>query len=185
MKEKELEDKLEKNLGKIEPGLSLIERQKRVDTGIIDLFCKDKNGNYVIIEIKRKPSTHVIAQLAKYNMALIKEGLNKKRLRTILVAQESSKAIEEACEFFNFEIKNVYKEKISNKKEESDKKKKIPKEEELIMFIKNREFVNISTIAKFFNIYHATASDFVEYLKDKKLIDVKKIGVNKIVSLKK
>jgi|SRR3989344_3364496 len=184
MKEKELEDKLEKNLNKIEPGLILIQRQKRVDTGIIDLFCKDKNGNYVIVEIKRKPNTNVVAQLAKYNMALIKNGLSKKKLRTILVAQELSRTVTAACEFFNFEIKNVYKERIMNKKEELDDETGMPNEEELIMFIKKRGFVNLSDIARYFDINNATVSDLINDLVKKKKVRIKKIGSNKVVLLK-
>ena len=45
MNEKELENKLEKNLELIETGLSLIKRQKRINKGIIDLFCKDRKNN--------------------------------------------------------------------------------------------------------------------------------------------
>ena len=180
MKEKEIEDKLERNLYKIESGLILVERQKRVDTGIIDLFCKDKNGRYVIVEIKRKPDTNIIAQLAKYNMALIKSGLNKKRLRTILVAPESSDAVKEVCEFFNFEIKNVYKEKTLNKEEKSNNKVRIPNKEELIMFIESRNnLVNLSMIANHFNIKNNTAADIVDDLVKRKLVNIKKLDLIK------
>ncbi len=57
MNEKEMEDKLVKNLNKIESGLRLVERQKRIDAGIIDLFCEDKKGRYVIVEVKIRPDT--------------------------------------------------------------------------------------------------------------------------------
>lgn len=185
MREKEFEDKLERNLNKIEPGLSLVERQKRVDTGIIDLFCKDKNGRYVIVETKRKLDTNVIAQLAKYKMALIKRGLTKKRLRTILVAPETSKTVKEVCEFFNFEIKNIYKERTLNKEEKSNNKVGLPNKEELIMFIKSRVLVNLSTIASHFNIKNTTVSDIVNDLVRRKLVEVKKFGGSKIVMVKK
>jgi len=182
MKEKEIEDKLEINLDKLEKGLILIERQKRVNSGIIDLFCKDKNENYVIVEIKRKPHTNVVAQLAKYNMSLIKNGFKKRKLRTILVAQDLSKAVKESCEYFNFEIKNLYKEKIENKKEE---KFGMPSKEELITFIKSKNFVNLSMIARFFNIYNSTALDLVNDLKAQNIVHIKKLGGSKMVVLKK
>ncbi|MEK6834892.1 MAG: endonuclease NucS domain-containing protein [Nanoarchaeota archaeon] len=184
MKEKEIEDKVEKNLRKIESGLKLVERQKRVSTGIIDLFCKDKNGKYVIVEIKRKPDTKVITQLAKYNMALIKDGFRKRRLRTILVAQELSKHVKETCEFFKFEIKNVYKERNLNEKEESDNRFRIPSKEELVTFIKSKKFVNLSMIARFFNIYNNTALDLVNDLKERNLAHIKKFGGSKIIILR-
>jgi len=182
MKEKELEDKLVKNLNKIESGLSLIERQKRVSGGVIDLFCKDKNDNYVIVEIKRKPHTNVVGQLAKYNMSLVKGGLKKRKLRTILVAQDLSKTVKMVCEYFNFEIKNVYREKIENKK---DDRYGVPSTEELITFIKDKKFVNLSMIAKFFNINNITASDLANDLVERKLARIKILGANKLVVLKK
>lgn len=182
MKEKEIEDKLEKNLNKIEPGLILIKRQKKVDSGIIDLFCKDKLGNYVIIEIKKKPDAKVIAQLAKYNMSLIKSGIRKKYLRTILVAQEIPHQIQEACEFLKFETKQVYKPK---KELETDNiKNQFPTREELLAYIKQRERVNISMIARFFDIYHPTASDLVKDLNQDKLVNITKLGGSHIVTLK-
>ena len=184
MKEKEIEDKLEKNLRKIEPGLVLVERQKKVDGGIMDLFCKDKNGKYVIIEIKRKPDTNVVAQLAKYNMALIKNGISKKKLRTILVAPEFSKSVKNACEFFKFEIKNVYKEKNLNKTKRLNGGRSIFDNESLMNFVKRRDFVNLSMIARFFKVKNSTASDIVKDLSDQNLVVIKNIGGNKFVTLK-
>ena len=186
MKEKEMEDKLEGNLGKIEKGLTLVERQKRIATGVIDLFCKDKEGNYVVVELKKNPSKQVIVQLAKYNMALIKSGLNKKRLRTILVAQTLSKEIKEACQFFNFEVKSLYKEKSEERKKGSNKKseKTFPEESEIVEFIKKNEFVNISMISSFFSIHRVTASEVVANLRGKNIVDIERIGRNNIVFLK-
>ena len=184
MKEKEIENKLIKNLSKIESGLVLVKRQKRVNTGVIDLFCKDRNGKYVILEIKRKPDANVVGQLAKYNMALIKNGINKKNLRTILIAQEISKSVEETCKFFNFEIKRLYKEKNINKEKGILDKINIPSNEELINFIKGNNFVNLSMIARFFNINGTTASDLINDLSKNKLVVIKKFGGNKLVVLK-
>lgn len=116
MKEKELESKLVKNLEIIEQGLRLIERQKRINKGVIDLFCKDRDNNYVIVEIKKEPTINVITQLAKYNMVLIKNGISVRKLRTILVAQEIPGDVKEICEFFKFEIKNLYEGKMIRKK---------------------------------------------------------------------
>src|SRR3989338_9277567 len=123
MREKELENKLEKNLNRIEPGLNLVERQKKVDIGIIDLFCKDRNDKYIIIKLKIKANTNAIVQLVKYNMALIKNIFNKKRLRAILVAPKLSKSVKATCDFFNFEIKNIYKERTMVKKRRSKQSK--------------------------------------------------------------
>ncbi|HLC73114.1 MAG TPA: helix-turn-helix domain-containing protein [Candidatus Nanoarchaeia archaeon] len=61
----------------------------------------------------------------------------------------------------------------------------IPSENELLEFISKKELVNLSMIAKFFNIKNATASDLVKDLVSKKLVEVKQIGGSKIVVLKK
>ena len=60
----------------------------------------------------------------------------------------------------------------------------IPTEKELIDFIKRRDIVNFSLIAKFFDIQHATVSDLIHSLKAKKLVEVKKLGGSKIVRVK-
>ncbi|MBS3146712.1 MarR family transcriptional regulator [Candidatus Woesearchaeota archaeon] len=61
----------------------------------------------------------------------------------------------------------------------------IPSEKELIEFIEKRELVNLTMIAKFFDIQNATASDLINDLASKKLVEIKKIGGSKIVLLKK
>lgn len=61
----------------------------------------------------------------------------------------------------------------------------IPTEKELLDFIKKRDLVNFSSIAKYFEIKNTTVSDLIYALKHKKLVEVKKIGGNKIVRLKK
>lgn len=60
----------------------------------------------------------------------------------------------------------------------------IPSEKELLEFIKKRELVNISTIAKEFNIYNMAASELVNDLEKKKLIRVVKFSGSKVVKIK-
>ena len=60
----------------------------------------------------------------------------------------------------------------------------IPSEKELIEFIKKRELVNFSLIAKHFDIKNATVSDLVIPLEKKKLIEIKKLGGSKLVRLR-
>ena len=61
----------------------------------------------------------------------------------------------------------------------------IPSEQEIIEFIEKKELVNLSMIAKFYNIKNATASDLVSDLVKKNLVEIKQIGGSKIVLLKK
>ncbi len=60
----------------------------------------------------------------------------------------------------------------------------IPKEEELIKFIKSKDLVNFSSIAKHFNIQNVTVSDIVKDLEAKKLAEVVQFGGNKFIKLK-
>jgi len=60
----------------------------------------------------------------------------------------------------------------------------IPTEKELLEFIKGRDLVNFSTVAKFYNINNATVSDLIDSLIYKKLVVVKKLGGSKIIRLK-
>lgn len=60
----------------------------------------------------------------------------------------------------------------------------IPNEKELISFIRNRNFVNYSMIAKHYEINNATVSDLINDLVKKKLVTVNLIGGNKIVQVK-
>ena len=60
----------------------------------------------------------------------------------------------------------------------------IPTEEELISFIKRREFVNFSIIARYYEINNATVSDLIDMLVKKKKAVVKKVGGSKWIKLK-
>jgi len=60
----------------------------------------------------------------------------------------------------------------------------IPGEKELIDFIKKRDLVNYSVIAKFYQINNATVSDIIDDLAKKKLVTITKVGGSKIVRVK-
>jgi hypothetical protein len=60
----------------------------------------------------------------------------------------------------------------------------IPTAEELIKFIKSKDIVNFSIIAKHFNIKNNTVSDIILDLERKKLVEVSSFGGSKIVKIK-
>ena len=60
----------------------------------------------------------------------------------------------------------------------------IPNDKELLSFVKKQDLVNISMIAREFDIKNATASDIVMSLVKKKLLKVKKFGGSKVVMLR-
>ena len=56
-----------------------------------------------------------------------------------------------------------------------------PSEEELLAFIKKKELVNFSMIAKAFNLRNSTVTDLMEALKAKKKVKIVKFGGSKVV----
>ena len=89
-----IRDKLAHDLSVIESGLSLIKDEYHVKNpngadGFIDLFARDRNGNLVVIEVKRSDSSsrEAIAELAKY-AALLRaaKNLRSSELRLLVVS---------------------------------------------------------------------------------------------------
>lgn len=91
--EKHLEVVVQHNLGKIEPGLTLIEKQLATPAGRLDLLCKDAQGRYVVIELKKSQGTdQVVGQILRYMGWLIEEkGLDQ--VRGIIVVQKKDKRL--------------------------------------------------------------------------------------------
>ena len=60
----------------------------------------------------------------------------------------------------------------------------VPTQQELLEFIRRRDLVNFSIIAKFYEINNATVSDLISDLEKKKFVEIKKLGGSKIVRIK-
>lgn len=108
--EKQLEDFLIQNwdktdLGKeldliIEEGV-LVSQQYRTDIGPIDILTKDKkNGNYVVVELKKnQTSDDTVGQLARY-MGWVKEKLGDDNVMGIIIAGGFDKRLDYAVKMF-------------------------------------------------------------------------------------
>lgn len=84
--EADIVDKLEADPSMIEEGLRVIRREQATSSGYIDLFCEDKDGVTVIVEVKRTAITHnAVYQLEAY-LADFKKKNNKAVVRGILCA---------------------------------------------------------------------------------------------------
>lgn len=69
----------------IEPGFRVIEYEKRVEPGFVDVYGTDRDGKLVVIEIKRKAAgKDAVFQLAKYVKAI--SEASTKPIRPILAA---------------------------------------------------------------------------------------------------
>ncbi|MBS3160621.1 hypothetical protein J4213_02885 [Candidatus Woesearchaeota archaeon] len=60
----------------------------------------------------------------------------------------------------------------------------IPTQEQLMKFIRSKNFINFSIIAKHFNIKNTTVSDLVKDLEEKKLVDIIDAGGSKMVQVR-
>jgi RecB family endonuclease NucS len=70
----------------IEEGLRVVKREKPVKSGMIDLFCYDKNHTPVIIEVKRSlANISSVHQLRMY-VKDTKKDIDKAKVRGILCA---------------------------------------------------------------------------------------------------
>ncbi len=115
--EGELRDLLMYKPELIEDGLKIIEKEKKLPVGSIDLFGFDKNGRPVIIEVKRiTASKEAVYQLYKYVESYYKNYGVKPR--GILVAPGFTKSAIEALERLSLEYKQYSLQKLWNLKKE-------------------------------------------------------------------
>ena len=95
--EKDLRDHLAAKPSLIENGLSLVGKECIITgAGRADIICKDKRGNYVVIETKKVgDSDKVEGQILRYIGGLKKEG---KRARGIIIVNEPDEKLDFAIE---------------------------------------------------------------------------------------
>jgi len=80
-------------LDAIEPGLHLVKRQLSTPAGRLDLLCKDVNGNFVVVELKRmQGSDQVVGQILRY-MGWLKETHRTEKVRGIIIVGRKDQAL--------------------------------------------------------------------------------------------
>lgn len=83
--EKELNDQLMGDLEVLEKGLRPLKQEDVLRKGFVDILAEDKDGNLVIIELKRKQADYnAVMQLQRYVNELRK--IKNKKVRGIIVA---------------------------------------------------------------------------------------------------
>lgn len=70
----------------IVPGLTLVRREWPTSIGPVDLMCRDENGDYVAVEIKRRGDIDGVEQLARY-LEVLRPDTVLTNLRGVFVAQ--------------------------------------------------------------------------------------------------
>jgi len=88
----------------VEEGFKPISYEKKVEPGFVDVYGVDKDGNLVVVEIKRKTaSNEAVLQLARYVEA-IRSKVNRK-VRGILVAPNIAKGVQRLLATLNLDFK--------------------------------------------------------------------------------
>jgi len=88
----------------VEDGLKPISYEKKVEPGFVDVYCEDKAGRFVVIEIKRKTAGKQAAlQLAKYVESI--RGIVNREVRGVLAAPSLGKSVQRLLTNLGLEFK--------------------------------------------------------------------------------
>lgn len=90
----------------LEEGFKPITYEKKVEPGFVDVYGEDKDGNLVVVEIKRKTAGKEAAfQLAKYIEAI--RARSNRKVRGILVAPSLGKDVQRVLETLGLGYKHL------------------------------------------------------------------------------
>jgi endonuclease len=84
--ERDLQEALAERPDRVEDGLRLVRREWPTDVGPVDLMCRDGEGGWVAVEIKRIGTIEAVEQLCRY-LDFIRRDPAKAACRGILAAQ--------------------------------------------------------------------------------------------------
>jgi len=88
----------------VEDGLKPISYEKKVEPGFVDVYCEDKAGRFVVIEIKRKTAgKEAVLQLAKYVESV--RSIVNREVRGVLAAPSLGKGVQRLLTTLGLEFK--------------------------------------------------------------------------------
>jgi len=103
--ESEIESAITANPEILEEWLELIGNQYSTSVGYIDILCRDRKGDLVVIELKRgRGSYNVVGQIQKYIAWIIENIANDKQVRGIIVVKGYDRDLEYALKGSKFPI---------------------------------------------------------------------------------
>lgn len=94
----------------VEEDMKVVEREKETPAGFIDVFARDSEDNWVVIEVKRNPDYNTVLQLQRY-VDEIEDEYNGK-IRGILVAPKMTDKILDYLEDRDLEFVEVQMEDV-------------------------------------------------------------------------
>ena len=87
-RELQLHERLVRRPDMIEPGLVIVERERRTDVGPVDLWCRDDAGCLVLVEVKRiQALAAAVEQVVRYREQALRDPLCG-AVRAIVAAPE-------------------------------------------------------------------------------------------------
>jgi len=105
--EADMQRTLKANPEAIEEGLSILDEEFPTSVGDIDLYAQDREGNLVVIELKRaKASQEAVHQLARYVQKLYFEMPNR-TIRGLLVAPDITNPAMKELNMLGLEFKQL------------------------------------------------------------------------------
>lgn len=108
--EVDIHESIEEEPGLVEDGLRVVERERKTPAGYIDVFARDADDRYVVIEVKRTPDYNTVLQLQRYVDEIADEFAAD--VRGILVAPELSDNVLDYLEERDLEFVEVDMEDV-------------------------------------------------------------------------
>ncbi len=131
--ERDLNELLMQDLSMIEPGLKPVNQQEKFRKGIADIIAEDSNGNYVVIELKRRQADYAsVTQLKRYMSQV--EKMKGIQTRGILLAPDIRKNAKEHLESLGLEFAKIDFELLPSSEEKARIKGLQKKQETLDKF---------------------------------------------------
>ncbi|QGA80769.1 endonuclease NucS [Candidatus Nanohalobium constans] len=120
--EVDIHEAIEEEPGIVEEELKVIEREKETPAGFIDVFARDSDDSYVVIEVKRNPDYNTVLQLQRYVDEI--EDEFKGGIRGILVAPKMTDKVLDYLEERDLEFVDVEMADVINSYEAIDNSQK-------------------------------------------------------------
>lgn len=104
--ERDIQRVLIKEPGLIEADFTLLDYEKQIDPGFIDMYGIDSQGNLVVIEIKRaKANKYAVLQLSRYLQSI--KLTTERNVRGLLIADTITKSALRMLKTLNLEFKSL------------------------------------------------------------------------------
>lgn len=120
--EVDIHEAIEENPDILEEELKIIEREYKNPAGYIDVLARDKDDNYVVVEVKRNPDHNTVIQLQRYIDEIEQEFSGE--VRGILAAPKITDSLLDYLEERDLEYSEIQMKDVIASYEEIDSSQK-------------------------------------------------------------